>query len=109
VRRAQRLHHVRRDRHVPVHRRYRHQVRGRRARQVVLDLQGEPHRRAHRSGHRRADRELERVDALLGPVYAERLAQHAQLERGHLVVDDHRHVAQHASIMTQTWQEIDAV
>ena len=72
------------------HRRHRNQVCGRRALQTVLHDQREAHARAHRPRDRRDEREVEDREPVVGPVDAEHLAEHAELEGGDPVGDHGR-------------------
>ena len=84
--------------------------------QAVGRGHGEACRRGERGGfpgprHRFARDHGEVVGGqpVVGPVNAEHLAEHAQLERGKAVQDHYGYVLQHASIMPRVWQDLDPI
>ncbi len=74
--------------------------------QAVGGGHGEARRRDQRGRFPRHHGEVVGGQPVVGPVHAEHFAEHAQLERGEAVQDDHGHVLQHASIMPDGWQDL---
>ncbi len=87
-------------------RRHRHQVRLRQPVQAIGRGHGEARRRGQRGRFARHHGEVVGGQPVVGPVDAEHLAQHAQLEGSKAVQDDHGHVVQHGSIMHPDWQDL---
>jgi hypothetical protein len=76
--------------------------------QTLAHLEGEAgHARGHLSRLRSDHGEVEVRDPLVLAVQPPGLAQDAELERRHAVVDQHGHVLQHADSVPQSWQEIE--
>ena len=86
--------------------RHRHQIGLLQAFQAERGIQGEAHRGAQRPRLPGDHREVVAGQAIGGPVVAEDIAHHAQLERLEPVEHHHRDVANHGPIMPPDWQDL---
>ncbi|GEL95470.1 hypothetical protein CCO02nite_21280 [Cellulomonas composti] len=73
----------------------------------MLDEQAEARLRRDDPRLLRADRELERRTARVGPVDPEHLARDAELEGGGIRQQDGRDATQHAPSLPESWQKFN--
>ena len=96
------------NRLVARHRRDADQIGGIEPLQAVLDVNRQAGQGGHHlAGHGCADGEVKVGNALVLAVDSPGLAQHAELEGGDAVVDQHGNVGEHPVIMAGSWQKIE--